>query len=97
MTTFPSTVASPRSAHLRRGLLRRGHLDRGHPRQASPRRASARLPVKLPVELAVSADRHAELPLTEQIAAQLRDGLAAAGSAPGNGCPPPARWPPRWA
>jgi GntR family transcriptional regulator/MocR family aminotransferase len=29
--------------------------------------------VKLPVELAVSADRHAELPLTEQIAAQLRD------------------------
>jgi len=30
---------------------------------------------KLPVELAVAADRHAELPLTEQIAAQLRDVL----------------------
>jgi GntR family transcriptional regulator/MocR family aminotransferase len=32
--------------------------------------------VRLPVELAVVADRHAELPLTEQIAAQLRDVLA---------------------
>jgi GntR family transcriptional regulator/MocR family aminotransferase len=66
MTTFPSTAAS---------RLERTSVQRTSGRQASPRRASPRLPVKLPVELAVAADRHAELPLTEQIAAQLRDVL----------------------
>jgi GntR family transcriptional regulator/MocR family aminotransferase len=43
--------------------------------------------VKLPVELAVSADRHAELPLTEQIAAQLRDVLAGGRLAAGERLP----------
>ena len=43
--------------------------------------------MKLPVELAVSADRHAELPLTEQIAAQLRDVLAAGRLAAGERLP----------
>ena len=65
------------------------------PRRQAPLRRGC--PVKLPVELAVAADRHAELPLTEQIAAQLREVLRLAGWPPGNGCPPPARWPPRWA
>ena len=45
------------------------------------------MPVKLPVELAVAADRHAELPLTEQIAAQLRDVLAAGRLAAGERLP----------
>ena len=44
------------------------------PRQASPR---------LAVELAVAADRDDLLPLTGQLAAQLRDALAAAGWPPG--------------
>ena len=45
------------------------------------------MPVKLPVELAVSADRHAELPLTEQIAAQLRDVLTGGRLAAGERLP----------
>jgi Bacterial regulatory proteins, gntR family len=71
MTTFPSTATS----HPERTSGRRAPGRRAPGRQASPRRPSPRLPVKLPVELAVAADRHAELPLTEQIAAQLRDVL----------------------
>ncbi|MGH3067429.1 MAG: PLP-dependent aminotransferase family protein [Streptosporangiaceae bacterium] len=43
--------------------------------------------MKLPVELAVTADRHAELPLTEQIAAQLRDVLAGGRLAAGERLP----------
>jgi GntR family transcriptional regulator / MocR family aminotransferase len=62
MTTFPSPAPS-------RPVRTSGQ-------RASGRRASPRLPVKLPVELAVAADREAELPLTGQIAAQLRDVLA---------------------
>jgi len=42
----------------------------------APRPAPSRLPVKLPVEPPVSADRHAPVPLTGQIAAQLREALA---------------------
>jgi GntR family transcriptional regulator / MocR family aminotransferase len=45
------------------------------------------LPVRLPVELAVVADRHAELPLTEQIAAQLRDVLSGGRLAAGEQLP----------
>jgi GntR family transcriptional regulator/MocR family aminotransferase len=45
------------------------------------------LPVKLPVELALAADRHAELPLTEQIAAQLRDVLTSGRLAAGERLP----------
>jgi GntR family transcriptional regulator/MocR family aminotransferase len=71
MTTFPSTATS----HPERTSGRRAPGRRAPGRQASPRRPSTRLPVKLPVELAVAADRHAGLPLTEQIAAQLRDVL----------------------
>ena len=40
-----------------------------------------------PVELAVSADRHADLPLTEQIAAQLRDVLTGGRLAAGERLP----------
>jgi GntR family transcriptional regulator/MocR family aminotransferase len=43
--------------------------------------------VKLPVELAVVADRHAELPLTEQVAAQLRDVLTGGRLAAGERLP----------
>ena len=43
--------------------------------------------MKLPVELAVAADRHAELPLTEQIAAQLRDVLTGGRLAAGERLP----------
>ncbi len=60
MTTFLSTAASA--------------AQQAPPRQASPLPPPPRLPVKLPVELALAADRHAGL-LTEQIAAQLRDVL----------------------
>jgi GntR family transcriptional regulator/MocR family aminotransferase len=45
------------------------------------------LPVTLPVELAVMADRRAELPLTEQIAAQLRDVLTGGRLAAGERLP----------
>ena len=72
MTTFLSTAASAAQ-------------------QAPPRQASLlpppRLPVKLPVELALAADRHAELPLTEQIAAQLRDVLTGGRLAAGERLP----------
>jgi GntR family transcriptional regulator/MocR family aminotransferase len=57
------------------------------PQQASARPVPARLPVTLPVELAVMADRHAELPLTEQIAAQLRDVLTGGRLAAGERLP----------
>ena len=43
--------------------------------------------MKLPVELAVAADRHAELPLTEQIAAQLREVLTGGRLAAGERLP----------
>ena len=76
MTTFPSTAAShPERTSGRRAPGQRSPGQRSPGRQASPRQASPRAPAKLPVELAVAADRHAELPLTEQIAAQLRDVL----------------------
>lgn len=42
----------------------------------APPGAAPRLPVKLPVELPVAADRHVPVPLTGQIAAQLREALA---------------------
>jgi GntR family transcriptional regulator/MocR family aminotransferase len=45
------------------------------------------VPVKLPVELPVAADRHAPLPLTGQIAAQLREALAAGRLAAGERLP----------
>ena len=73
MTTFLSTAASA--------------AQQAPARQASPLRASPRLPVKLPVELALAADRHAELPLTEQIAAQLRDVLTGGRLAAGERLP----------
>ena len=53
----------------------------------APPRASLRVPVKLPVELPVAADRHAPLPLTGQIAAQLREALAAGRLAAGERLP----------
>ena len=53
----------------------------------APPRASPRVPVKLPVELPVAADRHAPLPLTGQIAAQLREALAAGRLAAGERLP----------
>jgi GntR family transcriptional regulator/MocR family aminotransferase len=53
----------------------------------APLRASPRVPVKLPVELPVAADRHAPLPLTGQIAAQLREALAAGRLAAGERLP----------
>jgi GntR family transcriptional regulator/MocR family aminotransferase len=43
--------------------------------------------VRLPAELPVAADRHAELPLTEQIAAQLRDVLSGGRLAAGERLP----------
>ena len=49
--------------------------------------APPRWPVTLPVELAVAADRHAELPLTDQIAAQLRDVLTGGRLAAGERLP----------
>jgi GntR family transcriptional regulator / MocR family aminotransferase len=49
--------------------------------------APPRLPGRLPAELAVAADRHAELPLTEQIAAQLRDILTGGRLAAGERLP----------
>jgi GntR family transcriptional regulator / MocR family aminotransferase len=52
-----------------------------------PPRATSRVPVKLPVELPVAADRHAPLPLTGQIAAQLREALAAGRLAAGERLP----------
>ena len=73
MTTFLSTAASA--------------AQQASARQASPLRASPRLPAKLPVELALAADRHAELPLTEQIAAQLRDVLTGGRLAAGERLP----------
>jgi GntR family transcriptional regulator/MocR family aminotransferase len=78
MTTFPSTTAS---------APQRGSAQRTSAHQGAPRLAAPRLPVKLPVELAVSADRHAELPLTEQIAAQLRDVLTGGRLAAGERLP----------
>jgi GntR family transcriptional regulator/MocR family aminotransferase len=45
------------------------------------------VPVKLPVELPVAADRHAPLPLTGQLAAQLREALAAGRLAAGERLP----------
>lgn len=53
----------------------------------APPRAATRVPVKLPVELPVAADRHAPLPLTGQIAAQLREALAAGRLAAGERLP----------
>jgi GntR family transcriptional regulator/MocR family aminotransferase len=53
----------------------------------APPRAAPRVPVKLPVELPVAADRHAPLPLTGQIAAQLREALAAGRLAAGERLP----------
>ena len=53
----------------------------------APPRASPRVPVKLPVELPVAADRHGPLPLTGQIAAQLREALAAGQLAAGERLP----------
>ena len=73
MTTFPSTAPSA--------------PQRTPARQAALWPAAPRLPVKPPVELAVSADRHAELPLTEQIAAQLRDALTGGRLAAGERLP----------
>ena len=73
MTTFLSTAASA--------------AQQAPPRQASPLPPPPRLPVKLPVELALAADRHAELPLTEQIAAQLRDVLTGGRLAAGERLP----------
>src|ERR1039458_7434805 len=47
------------------------------PRQTPvPQTPVPQTPVRLAVELAVAADRHAPLPLTGQIAAQLREALA---------------------
>jgi GntR family transcriptional regulator / MocR family aminotransferase len=78
MTTFPETAASaPQRASVRQASAR----------QAAAPQASARLSVTLPVELAVTADRHAELPLTEQIAAQLRDVLTGGRLAAGERLP----------
>ena len=73
MTTFLSMAASA--------------AQQAPPRQASPLPPPPRLPVKLPVELALAADRHAELPLTEQIAAQLRDVLTGGRLAAGERLP----------
>jgi GntR family transcriptional regulator/MocR family aminotransferase len=73
MTTFLSTAASA--------------AQQAPPRQASPLPPPSRLPVKLPVELALAADRHAGLPLTEQIAAQLRDVLTGGRLAAGERLP----------
>ena len=53
----------------------------------APPRSSLRLPVKLPVELPVAADRHAPLPLTSQIAAQLREALTGGQLAAGERLP----------
>ena len=78
MTTFPSTAPSP---------PQRTPAQRTSAQPAALRPAAPRLPVKPPVELAVSADRHAELPLTEQIAAQLRDALTGGRLAAGERLP----------
>ncbi len=66
MTTFPPGLArAPRPGPARA------------PRRAPARRARARpLSPRLAVELAVAADRHGPLPLTGQIAQQLREALA---------------------
>ena len=68
MTTFPpGPVRAPRQAPARQTPARRVPARRAPARPSSPR---------LAVELAVAADRHGPLPLTGQIAQQLREALA---------------------